>query len=497
VTDRDPAALGDPSRDELDTRIMRSSAWSVLGYGGANTLALVTTLVLARLITPEEFGLVALAVAVLAVAQIAQESGLGAALVVHRGDLRRAAATVSIFAPLVALALYAAFVVAAPLAARFFDEPRLTDVLRVMSLVLVFRGLSTMPLALLQRQMRFGPITAVELGAGISQATTAIVLAIAGAGVWSLVAGQLAHGAATALLAWSYSPLRPSPFEARRESLRELTRYGRHVAAANLVNYGNVNAQGIVIGRILGTTALGYYSIASRLAYLPVGVIGNILGRGVFAALSHVADSPARFRQIWLENLQRLALLSVPTAIGLALVAGPFVRTLLGDDWEPAIVPLQILALNGIVVTFAATTGEVFQALGRPKLRVASEVMYLVLLVPALVVGTHRYGIEGAAVAVTSVNAVLGFGLIAFVARLLGVELRELVRAVLRPAIGWALMAVSMLALYPVVDAQSAAVALVVLVAAGAGVYGIVVTLFARDLLVSMWVSLRGAKPSG
>jgi O-antigen/teichoic acid export membrane protein len=490
-------AFQDPSQDELDTRIMRSTAWAVLGYGGANALGLVTTLVLARLLAPDDFGVIALAVALLAVAQIAQDSGLGAALIVHRGDMRRAAAAVAVFSPLVGIALYIVFVVAAPGAASFFDEPRLTDVVRVMALVLVLRGLTIMPLALLERQMRFGPITAIELGAGVAQASTAIALAFAGAGLWSLVGGHFAFGSVKVLLSWSYSPLRPSPFEARVETLRELMRYGRHVGVANLINYGNANSQGIVVGRVLGATPLGYYAIASRLAYMPVSVVGNVVGRGVFAALSHVGDDPARFRQIWIENIQRLALLAIPAGIALALVADPLVLTLLGESWEPAIRPLQLLALSSVVASFSGTSGEVFQALHRPKLRVAGEAIYLVLIIPALVVGAYWGGIVGAAAAVLAVRGAVGIGLVAFIVRLLAIRLQELAHAILRPALGWALMAGSMLALYPVVDEQSAGVALILLVGVGAGVYGLIVTLFARDLVVTMWVSLRGARSSG
>lgn len=487
----------DQVRDDLDTKIMRSSAWAVLGYGGAQALSLLTMLVLARLLVPEDFGVIALALALLAVAQIAQESGLGAALIVYRGNLRRAAASVSIFSPLVALGLYVVFFAAAPIAADFFNEPDLTSVLRVMSLVLVLRGLTTMPLALLERAMRFGPITAMELGAGVAQATTAIALAFAGAGLWSLVVGQIAFGGAKAVLAWSFSPMRPSPFEARRETLRELTGYGRHVAAANLINYGNTNSQGIVVGRLLGATALGYYSIAVRLASMPVNVIGNIVGRGVFPALAGVRDDPVRFRQIWLENIQRLALLSTPAAIGLALVAEPLVVALLGEDWRPVIVPLQLLALSGVVGPFSATSGEVFQALHRPKLRVLAESTYLMLIVPGLVVGAHLYGIVGAAAAVLLVNSVFGIGLIASLVHLLGVQVRELAHAILRPAIGWALMTVAILVLRPVVDELSAGVALIALVGVGAGVYVLSVALVARDLVTTMWVSLRGARTSG
>jgi hypothetical protein len=146
--------VSDPQLDtvELDTKIMRSSAWAVLGYGGTHALSLVATIVLARLLVPADFGLVALSTAVLAVAYLAQESGLGAALVVHRGDLRPAAASAAIFSPLVAFGLYVAAFVASPFLADVFNEPRLSEVLRVTALVLIIRGFTIMPLALLQRR---------------------------------------------------------------------------------------------------------------------------------------------------------------------------------------------------------------------------------------------------------------------------------------------------------------------------------------------------------
>jgi O-antigen/teichoic acid export membrane protein len=482
--------------DELDTKIMRGSAWAVLGYGGTNALSLVTTIVLARLLVPADFGLVALALAVLAVAYLAQESGLGAALVVHRGDLRPAAASAMVFSPVVASGLYAAAFVLAPVLADIFDEPRLTDVLRVMALVLVIRGFSIMPIALLQRAMRFGPITAIELAGGVAQLVTAVTLAVAGAGVWSLVAGHLAFAGAQTFLAWCLSPLRPSPWEARRETLRELMRYGRHVGLANIINYGNKSAEGLIVGRALGAAALGFYTIAVRLASLPVQVIGNVLGRGVFAALAQVRENPPAFRRIWLDNVQRVALLGIPSTIGLFLVAEPLVIALLGETWQPAVTALQILALNGVVRTFSATSGEVFQALHRPQLRVIAETAHFVLVVPALIVAARWHGIEGAAAAVVLVNVAIGVPVVVGVMRLLGATARDLGAVVLRPAVGWVLLTITLLALRPLVDGLPAGLELIALVTAEAAVYAVAVALFARDVVVTMWLSLRGAQPS-
>ena len=132
---------------------------------------------------------------------------------------------------------------------------------------------------------------------------------------------------------------------------------------------------------------------------MPVNVLGNILGRGVYAAMAQINDDVEGVKRIWLTNLQRLALLSVPSSIGIVFVARPLVDVMLGSTWKAAIVPLQILTLNGIVRTFSATSGEVFQALHRAQYRVYVEVAHFVLVVPALIIGAkaarHRRRCRG------------------------------------------------------------------------------------------------------
>ncbi len=484
------------SHDELDTKIMRGSAWAAFGYGGTNVLSLVTTIVLARLLVPADFGLVSLTLTLLAVAHLAQESGLGAALIVHKRDLRRAAASVLVFSPFIGLAMYSAIFLLAPLLADAFHAPRLTSVLRVTALVVPLRGLAIMPQALLQRAMLFAPVAGMEIAGGVVQAATAIAMAAAGAGVWSLVAGQVGAAAAQLVVAWWFTPIRPSPREADWTTLRELARFGRNVGAANIINYGNSTAEGVVIGRVLGTKPLGFYTVASRLAQMPVTVLGNILGRGVYAAMAHINDDIEGVKRIWLTNLQRLALLSVPSSIGIVFVARPLVDVLLGGTWKSAIVPLQILTLNGIVRTFSATSGEVFQALHRARYRVYVELAHLVLIVPALVIGAKVDGIVGVATAVVLVNLATGLPVLVVLMRMLRVSLRELIIAIGRPAIGWGLMTAALLLVLPVSRDLRPIAALAVLVAVGGGLYAAGIALFARDLVRTMWLSLRGTSVS-
>ncbi len=334
------------THDELDVKIMRSSAFATIGFGGTNVLSLLTTMVLARLLTPADFGLVALTVALLAFTHLVQESGLGAAVVVHRGNVKQAAASAALFTPIVGVGLYALCFIAAPWLSDILRQPDLTGVLRVAALILPLRGLAIVPLALLEREMRFARMTVIELAGGIAQTVTAIGLALAGAGVWALVAGQLATGLIQLILAWKLIPLRLSIHDANRRILREMMRYGRHVGIANILDYGVVSTEGIIVGRALGTNALGYFSVAKRFASMPIMVLKNILGRGVFAAYARLQHDIEGSKRIWMANVQRLALVAIPATIGIILTADPLVLVLLGDEWRPAIVPLQILALN-------------------------------------------------------------------------------------------------------------------------------------------------------
>jgi PST family polysaccharide transporter/lipopolysaccharide exporter len=188
---------------------------------------------------------------------------------------------------------------------------------------------------------------------------------------------------------------------------------------------------------------------------------------------------------------------SIPATIGLIVVAAPLVDVLLGPDWEPVVVPLQILALNGIVKTFAATAGEVFQAQHRPYLRLVVEGSHLALVLPAIVVGAAVYGLNGVALAIVLVSALTGIPALVLVARSVGVGVRPFLAALERPAVGWVALTGSLLAVAPFAAGLPSWLELVVLVSVGVTVYLVAVLLFAREIAETMWRSLRGASGTG
>jgi O-antigen/teichoic acid export membrane protein len=479
---------------ELDHRILRGSSWIAVSYGGRNVLSLLSMLVLVRLLEPSAFGLLALASTVILVIEYLQESGLSSAVVQRRENVREAAGSALIFAPLAGGLLYAVAFVAAPSVAQWFDAPQLKDVLRVLSLVLVLRGFGIVPNAILERELRFKDRTKSELSAALAQVSVALSLAFSGAGVWSLVGGQLAASAVSTTIVWFLIPWRPSPRAADWTVLREMFRYGRFVTGTNIVNLLNNTLDTIVVGRFLNPAALGFYAVAYRLSDMPNAVIGYVLGRVMFPVYSLLQQDFARFRRTYLQNLQRNALFALPTSVALIVATEPIVLALLGAKWLPAVTPLRILAVVGLVTTFVAPSGEVFRGAGKPHLGFIFAVPHALLFLPALLLLVPRFGITGAAAAILIVRTVMGIPAMVASWRLMGLRSMDVARALGPSALCSAVLAVTLLLLVPSIEALGPVATLALLTASGILIYATATAIFARKVVIPMWTNLRAPR---
>ena len=376
----------------LDSRIVKSSGWVALSFATRSGLAMVSVLVLARLLEPKAFGLVALASMLVLVVQYTQGAGIASALIYRRDDVKRAAATVLVFSSLAGLPLYAATYFLAPLFADAVNAPGVTEVLRVLGIIIVIQGLGVAPGAILERELNFHLKARADVAASVTQAGVAIGMAFAGAGVWSLVAGQLAGTAVQTAGSWLLVPERPSPRGADWRILRELFRYGRFVSASNLLSLFNATVQNVVVSRLLGATALGYYWVAFRIANMSSEAIGYVIGRVMLPAYSMLQDDRAASRRIFLQNLQRVALFALPISVTLAVAANPIVRGLLGEKWAPIETPLRIIAAYSLVRALAATAGPVMMGAGKPHLVPLWALPHMITIVPALIFFTSCSG---------------------------------------------------------------------------------------------------------
>jgi PST family polysaccharide transporter len=465
-----------------------------LGLGAKQLASLLALFVLARILDPKDLGLVALAWTVLYFVEQIQETGVGSALIHRRQDVERAAASALLWAPAASVVLYLALFAITPLVARFLHSPDLVGVLRVMALVLVFRGLAVVPGAILERSLDFRSRTIAELAAAFTQTAAFIGLAVAGLGVWSLVLGNLVAAAVQTALFWVFVPWRPSPSLASRRTMVELMRYGRFVGAHNILSVVNNTVDNIVVGRVLGTTSVGLYSVAFRLASLPSSVIGVIVTRTMFALYATLQHDRAAVRGAYVRTFQRLALLTLPASVGLAVAAEPIVRVLLGDKWLGAVTALRILAVYALIKPFGGVAAEALKGIGAPHWTLVFDVTYVSVVIPALVVLTRAFDLTGAAISMVLAIAVATLPAIVVTSSMVQLRVVDLARALAPSAFCSALLAACLLALLPQSQTMRPGAGLALLVSVGLVVYGLSTAMFARSVVMPIWASLRSER---
>jgi teichuronic acid exporter len=327
----------------LQHAFLRGIAWSGIGRWSAQAITWAATLVVARLLSPADYGVIAMATVVQGLVTVLSEFGVGMTLVTIRGLSSAQIAQFNGLATLLGLAGFAVMASLAPAIGAFFSRPALVPVVVAMAAALVTSGLRTVPSALLQRDLRFGALGAIEGAQAIAGAAVTLSCAWAGWGYWSIVIGILAS---TTLWTATVMAVRPTSFAwPQHHVLGPALTFTRHQLTGSVAWYCYSNADFVVAGRLLGAHDLGVYTMAWTLARVVPERIANVAIRvtpAFFAAVS--GERPAL--QHWLAGItEGIALVCFPLLAGLSLVADDAVRTVAGPQWHAAVLPLRLLAL--------------------------------------------------------------------------------------------------------------------------------------------------------
>ena len=408
-------------------RVRSGVKWGAADQVFQQVLRLSLTVVLARLTPPSAFGLIAMGFLVTTLASWITDMGFGSALVQRRSisDLHvRTAVTATLVMGIVLAGVASAL--AAPMAA-YFGEEELALVIVVLSINFPVKGLAGIPRDLLRRHLMFKEFA---IGAGFAvtvSATAALVLAVNGAGVWALVAYSVVESFA-ALLAYFVIARRRLDhrfgFGFGRREFRDLAGFGASVAGSRLVYYVMGNIDNLIVGKVLGATALGLYGLAYRIMLYPIQKVADVIVSVAMPAFATMQGDRVRLREGFLRGQQAICLVCFPASIGIAVSAPLLVPLLVGDQWLPAVASVQILALAGPRIALGRLNGSVFQACGKPQRELLIAVVSLAVLVPAFLVGT-RYGFNGVATAFTVVGWCLVPLSLVPVARLVGTTARH------------------------------------------------------------------------
>lgn len=478
---------------DLGTTAARAVAWNYLSFASGKALVLVTMAVLARLLTPEQFGIVGFATLVTAYLSVLKDLGLGAAVIQRRDDVEDAAQTVFVLNLAIGAVLTAITVLAAPLVADFFREPMVTPLLRVLGLTFILESLGSMHVVLLKRNLDFRRKLVPDVGQALVKGIVAISLAATGFGVWALVWGHLAGVVIFVVLSWTVIPWRPT-FRIHRTLLRPLTRFGGPLVLTDIQYAIWSNLDYVVVGRMLGDTALGIYTLAYRLPELLVHSVWRVLAQAIFPVFSRLQDDVAALRAGFLATIRYTQIAIVPLCIGLFVTAEPAVAVLFGDQWTGVVPVLQVMAVFSLIASIGVNAGDVYKALGRTDVLAKLAMVELIVLVPALIYGA-RFGVIGVAWAHAIVAALDSIVRLAVARRMIRVSLRDIWRQLAPSFAAGALLAAVSLAALRTTAGLGDLSSLLIATIAGAATYTLALWRLDRVAVRRMlgWVGFGGA----
>ncbi|MBW4557556.1 MAG: lipopolysaccharide biosynthesis protein [Trichormus sp. ATA11-4-KO1] len=387
----------------LRKQAVKGLAWSAIENWGRQGVSLIVFFVLARLLNPEIFGLVALASVFLGFVQIFLDQGFSQALI-QRQELEAehldtafwTTLTISVFLTVLSISC-------AGLAANFFDQPQLTPIIQYLSISFIFSGLSSVQSAILTRNLAFKTLAIRSLIAVVFGGMVGVGMAFLNFGVWSLVGQQISNSLLQVLVLWRVSDWRPG-FKFSAIHAKELYAFGINVTAFSIINFFNRRSDDLLIGRYLGSVALGYYSVAYRILQVMTQVLISTIGKVAFPVFSRLQGEPERLIKAFYNVTEVGSTIAFPMFLSFTVLAPELVQILFGKQWTQSIPVMQVLALIGPVHIIAFYNSSVIMALGKPAWRLWIQIINTVVNVVSFIL-VVKWGI----LAVASAYVIRGY----------------------------------------------------------------------------------------
>jgi len=421
-------------------RVVRSGTWALALQVSSQALSLVRVLVLARILAPEDFGLLGVTLISISVLSKLSETGFQAALVQNKREIHEYLDTGWTVSVLRGLLLCLAIFFGAPHLARFFGDASATNALRLASVSPLISGMNNIGIVSFQRKLTYRRHFLYRVSGLLADTTVSIAAALVLRSGWALILGLVAGSAGRLLASYLLHPFRPR-LRIRRAVIEDLSGFGRWIMSSNLLTYFLLEGDDILVGRLLGTSHLGLYRMAYRFSNLPATEIRGILSQVTFSAYARLQDNQASLRRAYLETVKLTTLLSFPAAAGLLVLAAPFTKLFLGEQWTPMVPAMQVLTIFGAARSYGGTVGSLLQGIGKAKLFTRLLLLQLVLLAPIIVPSTVRWGIVGTAVAILIPNIIMQIVASSEVTRLLAVPPTQIIGILAVPLVGSTIMA--------------------------------------------------------
>jgi PST family polysaccharide transporter len=355
------------------------------------------SVILARLLTPEDYGIVGMVSVIIGIVALFKDAGLSIATVQQEKITPDQISTLFWINMLISVVFGLIILVSAPLIAWFYEKPQLTLITVALAISFMIGGISIQHNALLKRHMRFDLLTIKTIASALLSLAVSIVLAILGFQYWALIIGSITLTLSEVLLTLFFCPWMPGKWK-RNSGTRVMFKFGMHLTGFDFVNYFSRNLDNILIGRFIGSEGLGLYNKAYQIMLIPIGNIRNPINQVALPALSQLQNEPIRFRNYFLKIIDILATFSFPIFTYLYFESPFIIHLLLGSQWNDAIGVFRILVLGGFFQIIVSQTGLILISLGKSKKYFWGGLVYGSLTILSFIIGIF-YGIYGVATA--------------------------------------------------------------------------------------------------
>lgn len=374
--------------DSIKKQTIKSAKWSAIEKLGLEVIQFVLGIIMARLLTPQDYGAVGMLAIFIAISTTFIDGGFSNALIRKKNVDEKDYSTIFYFNLLIAIICYIILFVCAPFIANFFHIEILSSILRIQSLTLIINSLMVVQVAQLKTKLNFKALAKRNLTSSILSGICGVTLAYLGCGVWALVGQNLIHACINLLLIIYFCRWKPTE-KFSVESFKELGAYGSKLLASSLLNQIYQNLTSFIIGKFYTASDLGFYNRGMHIAKLPIQTYNGILGQVIFPILSKIQEDDERLSYIYRKYIRMTSIL-IFIVVGLMIaLARPLVLLLLTDKWEPAIIYLQIYSLTMMFAHISSINLDLLKVKGRSDLYLRLEIIKKTISVLMLLVAAH------------------------------------------------------------------------------------------------------------
>jgi len=462
---------------------MRGLAWKVGSQAVSQGSRSIVAIILAHLLAPHDYGVAGMVMVFASFVFVFSDLALGAALV-QRPSLTEADRSTVFWTGAAAGLLFTLVGIAVSgLIANFYDEPEVGPLFAALSVSFFVTALATTHSALLNREMNFRALEIVVMVSTVVGAVIGVIVALKGYGPWALIAQQLASSVVWTLLLWKFSPWRPR-FIYSRASIRDLGGFSGNVFAHRTLYYLHRNSAPLLIGKFVGAAALGAYTLAFNIIFVPFSRIAGPIQEVLFPAFSRIQNDKERMATLWIRALRLVATISIPALLGMVAVAPDFVEVVLGPKWSAATPIIQILGWVGLLQSLQTLSTDILQALDQTSTVVKFTMVFFTTHLAAFIIGLH-WGVKGVAIGYAISTTLVEPIYARITARALGISVWTLARSLSGVAQASLIMFGGVLAARSVLvnDGTPSSVRLLVLVFTGFAIFGMAVMWRAPEVI--------------